>query len=196
MMRLTGTSALQGGVDVSEWMLRDVAAAHDFRYAALRYFNVAGADPLGRSGQSTPLATHLIKIACEVAVGRRTDVSVFGDDYPTPDGTCIRDYIHVSDLAAAHVLALRHLESGGGTLVANCGYGNGYSVREVLRAVERVTGQPLAQRMAPRRAGDPPALIAAPDLLRRTLGWTPRHNDLDGIVRSALDWERTCLAES
>ena len=174
---------------MSELMLRDVAAAHEFGYVALRYFNVAGADSLGRSGQATPRATHLIKVACEAALGARAFVEVFGTDYPTPDGTGIRDYIHVSDLADAHVLALAHLERGGGSLVLNCGYGRGHSVWEVLSAVKRVSGKDFAVRRGPRRAGDPPALVAKSDLIRARLGWRPRFDDLDTIVEHALEWE-------
>jgi len=185
-----GTSKL-----MTEWMLRDTAAAHNLRYVALRYFNVAGADPEGRSGQSSPVATHLIKIAGQAAVGRRDSIQMFGDDYDTPDGTCVRDYIHVSDLAEAHVLALRHLEGGGGSLTLNCGYGRGYSVREVLDTVARVAGKPLPVRTAPRRAGDPPALVAAAARITETLGWQPRHADLETIVRHALAWEKR-LAEA
>lgn len=179
---------------MTEWMLRDTAAAHPLRYVVLRYFNVAGADPAGRVGQSTPAATHLLKVACELAVGKRTELQVFGTDYPTPDGTCVRDYIHVSDLAAAHVLALHHLATGADSLTLNCGYGRGSSVTEVLDAVERICGHKLNTRAAPRRAGDPPALVAAADTLRRTLGWVPRHDDLDIIVETALAWERHLAA--
>ena len=175
---------------VTEWVLRDTAAAHDFRYAALRYFNVAGADPQGRAGQSTPNATHLVKVASEAAVGRRDGVTVFGGDYDTPDGTCVRDYIHVSDLAAAHVAALRDLEAGGESRVLNCGYGHGFSVREVLDTVQAEAGTALEVRRGPRRAGDPPALIADPSRLRAALRWSPRHDDLGFIVRTALAWER------
>ncbi len=176
---------------MTEWMLRDTAAAHaGFRYVALRYFNVAGADPMGRSGQSTPNATHLIKVGCQVALGRRETLSVFGDDYDTVDGTCIRDYIHVADLADAHVKALRYLHRGGGSLVLNCGYGHGFSVREVIAALERVAGRALPVSRAPRRAGDPPRLVADSRRIRDALAWTPRHDDLDGIVGSALVWEK------
>jgi len=175
---------------MTEWMLRDTAAAHDLTYVSLRYFNVAGADPQGRAGQSTRVATHLIKIACEAAAGRRDHVQVFGSDYETPDGTCIRDYIHVSDLADAHLRALDHLLSGGASLVLNCGYGRGLSVLEVLAAVERAAGKPLDVRKAPRRPGDPPALVADAGKLRKALAWQPRLDDLDVIVRTALDWER------
>lgn len=179
-----GTSKL-----MTEFMLRDTAAAHDFRYVALRYFNVAGADPKGRSGQSTSRATHLIKVASQAATGLRGHLDIYGDDYPTPDGTCLRDYIHVSDLAAAHLLALRHLEEEGESLVLNCGYGEGYSVKEVIGAVKRVSGADFSVRLAGRRAGDPPALVAAADRLRETLGWKPALDDLDTIVRHALAWE-------
>ncbi len=178
---------------MSELMLRDVAAAHEFGYVALRYFNVAGADPRGRSGQATPRATHLIKVACEAALGRRDGVEVFGEDYPTPDGTGVRDYIHVADLAEAHVLALGHLERGGGSLTLNCGYGRGHSVREVIAAVKRASGVDFAVRHGPRRAGDPPALVAKSDLIRAKLHWQPRFDDLDVIVAHALGWERHFL---
>jgi len=180
---------------MTEWMLRDAAAAHGLRPVVLRYFNVAGADPALRSGQSTRVATHLLKIAAQVATGQRSELQVFGDDYPTPDGTCVRDYIHVSDLAAAHVAALDHLERGGGPLTLNCGYGRGCSVREMLEAVERVLDRPLAVRMAGRRAGDPPALVAGVGRIGRALAWTPRFADLDGIVATALAWERRLMEE-
>ena len=180
-----GTSKL-----MTEWMLRDAAAAHDLAYAALRYFNVAGADPRGRSGQSTPGATHLIKVACEVASGRRPGMEIFGEDYETPDGTCIRDYIHVTDLAAAHLAALRDLETRGRSLTFNCGYGRGYSVKEVLAAVERAAGTALEVRSGPRRPGDVAEIVADASLIRRELGWQPQHDDLDAIVRTALAWER------
>lgn len=175
---------------MTEWMLRDVAAAHDLKYVALRYFNVAGADPQGRTGQSTPRATHLIKVACEAAVGARPFLQVFGNDYPTADGTCVRDYIHVTDLAAAHVCALHHLLGGGDNLVLNCGYGHGFSVREVLETVQRVAGRRLDIRDAPRRPGDPGRLVSDAGLIRRTFSWQPQFDDLDIIVRSALGWER------
>lgn len=175
---------------MSEWMLRDLAAASSLRYVALRYFNVAGADPEARIGQSTPEATHLIKVACEHVVGKRDSVAIFGTDYPTPDGTGVRDYIHVEDLAAAHILALSYLEQGGTSQTLNCGYGHGYSVREVLDTVARVSGKALNIREEPRRPGDPPALIARADRIRQALGWQPRHDDLDFIVRTALNWER------
>jgi UDP-glucose 4-epimerase len=175
---------------MTEWMLRDTAAATGLTYAALRYFNVAGADPKGRTGQSTPRATHLIKVACETAVGARPHLDIFGRDYPTADGTCVRDYIHVSDLIAAHDAALAHLRGGGDSSIYNCGYGRGYSVLEVIAAVERATGRPLPVRDAPRRPGDPPAIVAGAQRARTVLGWAPRHDDLDFIVASALEWER------
>jgi len=175
---------------MTEWMLRDAAAAYGLRFIALRYFNVAGADPKGRAGQCSKAATHLIKIACEAAVGRREEVMLFGDDYPTRDGTCIRDYVHVSDLADAHIAALRHLERGGESSILNCGYGHGYSVREVLDTVERFAGKPLSVRVVGRRAGDPPELVAVQDRIVSELGWSPRHDNLDTIVSTALAWER------
>jgi UDP-glucose 4-epimerase len=180
---------------MSEWMLRDVAAVTPLRYVALRYFNVAGADPGGRIGQSTPEATHLIKVACEHVVGRREQVAIFGTDYETPDGTCIRDYIHVEDLASAHLQALDYLRAGGTSTTLNCGYGQGISVRQVLDAVARVAGRPLRITESPRRAGDPPGLVAAADRIREILSWTPRHRDLEGIVRSALAWEQRLLRQ-
>jgi UDP-glucose 4-epimerase len=180
-----GTSKL-----MSEWMLRDASAAHGFGYVVLRYFNVAGADPGGRIGQSTTKATLLTKVACEAAVGKRQHVSIFGTDYATPDGTGIRDYIHVEDLATAHLDALRYLRQGGESTVLNCGYGHGYSVREVIDAVDRANGKPLVRREEPRRAGDPPVLVARADRIRRALGWQPRHDDLGFIVETALRWER------
>ncbi|RWI88960.1 UDP-glucose 4-epimerase GalE [Mesorhizobium sp.] len=175
---------------MSEWMLRDAAIAHDIRYTALRYFNVAGADPKGRTGQSTPGATHLIKVACETALGKRPFMQVFGKDYPTPDGTCIRDYIHVSDLAAAHWLALQRLRDGGESLVANCGYSHGYSVLEVIDSVRRAFGHDFDVRMGARRPGDAAAVVANSDLARKEFGWTPQRDDLDQIVKDALAWER------
>lgn len=175
---------------MTEWMLRDSHAAYGLQYVALRYFNVAGADPKGRSGQSTPRATHLIKVACQTALGQRDHLDVFGSDYATPDGTCLRDYIHVSDLISAHMDALAHLRKGGESGVFNCGYGKGFSVLEVIKAVERVSGGTLKVNMAPRRAGDPAALVAGAERVRRVLGWAPKHDDLDFIVASALDWEK------
>jgi len=174
---------------MSEWMLRDAAAAHGFRYTALRYFNVSGADPRGRTGQSTPGATHLLKVTCETALGKRPFMEVFGTDYPTPDGSCIRDFIHVSDLAAAHRLALARLRAGGGSLVANCGYGHGYSVLELIDSVRRVNGRDFEVRVTGRRPGDLAAVIANPELVRRELGWSPNYDDLDTIVTHALAWE-------
>ena len=179
---------------MSETMLRDLSATGAMRHVILRYFNVAGCDPQGRIGQSTPNATLLLKVACEHAVGKRPSLSVFGTDYDTPDGTGIRDYIHVDDLAAAHLHALDHLRDGGDSLTLNCGYGHGYSVREVIDAVRRVSGQPLHVIEQPRRAGDPPMLIARADRLRARLGWQPRHDDLDFIVSTALAWERKLLS--
>ncbi len=181
---------------MTEWILRDTAAAHDFEYVALRYFNVAGADPAGRAGQSTPNATHLIKTASQVVTGLRDHIDIFGEDYDTPDGTCIRDYIHVTDLAAAHVDALRHLANGGGGLTLNCGYGRGYSVREVLSAVERVAGHGLDIRSAARRAGDAETLVADASKIGKRFGWRPRYDDLELIVRTAIDWERKLIGES
>ena len=178
---------------MTEWMLRDAAAAHGLDYVALRYFNVAGADASGRAGQSTPNATHLIKVACEAATGQRPYIEVFGEDYDTPDGTCVRDYIHVSDLAAAHVDALALPRGGAGGLVLNCGYGHGFSVREVLAAVEREAGVTLDIRSAARRAGDPPALVADASAIRERFGWRPQYDDLATIVRTALEWERKLL---
>lgn len=181
-----GTSKL-----MTELMLADIAAAHPVNYCALRYFNVAGADPQGRTGQSTAGATHLIKVAVEAALGKREAVSVFGTDYDTPDGTGVRDYIHVSDLAAAHVLALEALiEQPERSLTMNCGYGRGFSVLEVLDAVDRVTNRTLVRRMEPRRAGDPDALISDNARIKATLPWQPQYADLDIIVTHALQWER------
>jgi UDP-glucose 4-epimerase len=181
---------------MSETMLRDLSAATPMRHVILRYFNVAGCDPEGRIGQSTPNATLLIKVACEHAVGKRPKLSIFGTDYPTADGTCVRDYIHVDDLADAHIRALTHLRVGGESLTLNCGYGHGYSVREVLDTVERIAGRPLELVEEPRRAGDPPMLIARSERLQALLGWKPRHDDLDFIVRTALAWERQNTARS
>jgi len=178
---------------MTEIMLRDTAAAHAFRYVALRYFNVAGADPEGRTGQSTAGATHLIKVACEASLGRRDRIEVFGTDWATPDGTGVRDYIHVADLAAAHVLALAHLRETETSLVANCGYGRGFSVLEVLRAVERVGGRPLPVAFGPRRAGDAEAIVARVDRIHAHFDWTPAYADLDTIVGHALSWEETLM---
>jgi len=173
-----------------EWILEDVGKAKDFSYVALRYFNVAGADPAGRLGQSTPNATHLIKVAVQAALGQRQGMDVFGTDYPTPDGTCVRDYIHVSDLIAAHLLALAHLRGGGGNQVLNCGYGHGHSVREVIDVVKRVTGSDFEVRLAGRRAGDPAMLLAGAERIRSQLNWKPQHDNLEEIVRQAYEWER------
>ncbi|MBC8130190.1 MAG: UDP-glucose 4-epimerase GalE [Rhizobiaceae bacterium] len=175
---------------MSEMMLEDASKAHPLRYAALRYFNVAGGDPEGRSGQSTKGATHLIKVAVETALGKRPAIEIFGDDYPTPDGTAVRDYIHVTDLIAAHLKALDHLRSGGSSLVANVGYGKGYSVREVLDVVLKVHGKDFDIRKSGRRAGDPASIVANADRARRDLGWTPAHDDLEEIVGHAISWER------
>jgi UDP-glucose 4-epimerase len=175
---------------MSEWMLRDLALANPLRYVSLRYFNVAGSDTSGRIGQSTRKATLLVKVACEVGIGKRPHLSIFGTDYPTPDGTGVRDYIHVEDLATAHLDALTYLRDGGASTVLNCGYGHGYSVREVIRSVEKAVDARLPVREEPRRAGDPPILVARADRVRSTLGWTPRLDDLDAIVRSSLAWER------
>jgi UDP-glucose 4-epimerase len=175
---------------MTECMLRDLAAAGGPRFVALRYFNVAGCEPGGRIGQSTPKATLLVKVACEAAVGRRSGVSIFGTDYPTPDGTGLRDYIHVEDLASAHLDALSYLRDGGEPATLNCGYGHGYSVREVLAAVERANGQPLNITEQPRRAGDPPELVAAVDKIHHVLGWSPHT-----IVTTSLAWERKIAAE-
>lgn len=174
---------------MTEIMLRDAAAAHDLTYTVLRYFNVAGADPKGRSGQSSKTSTHLIKIACAVALGKRASMNVFGTDYPTPDGTCVRDYIHVWDLVQAHLRALQRMRAGGGSLVANCGYGHGFSVLEVLDTVKRVHGSEFSVEFAGRRPGDPAMIVANPALAMQELGWTPDYDDLDTIVRHALDWE-------
>ncbi|CAN7387324.1 UDP-glucose 4-epimerase GalE [Phenylobacterium sp. LjRoot225] len=172
-----------------EWVLQDTAQASDLRYVALRYFNVAGADPLGRTGQSTPRATHLIKRACQTALGRLPHLGIFGVDFPTPDGTGVRDYIHVSDLVAAHALALDHLRALGESSAYNCGYGHGFSVREVIDAVERACGRKLPVMELPRRPGDPPAVVADSAKLKQRLGWRPRYDALDLIVRDALAWE-------
>jgi UDP-glucose 4-epimerase len=180
-----GTSKL-----MSEWMLRDVAASSPMRYVALRYFNVAGSDTSGRIGQATPKATLLVKVACEAAVGKRPHVSIYGTDFPTGDGTGVRDYIHVEDLATAHLDALTYLRKGGVPQVLNVGYGRGYSVREVLKSVERIAGHPLTIREEPRRAGDPPTLVARADRIRTELGWSPKLDDLDTIVKTSLQWEQ------
>ena len=185
-----GTSKL-----MTEWMLRDLAFAGGPSYVALRYFNVAGCEPGGTIGQSTPNATLLVKVACEAAVGERAGVSIFGTDYPTPDGTGLRDYIHVEDLAAAHLDSLNYLREGGKSSTLNCGYGHGYSVREVLQAVERANGKPLHITEEPRRPGDPPELVAATEKIHQVLGWMPKYDDLDIIVQTSLDWERKIAAQ-
>jgi UDP-glucose 4-epimerase len=180
-----GTSKL-----MTEWMLRDVAAVSAMRCVALRYFNVAGSDPGGRIGQSTRDATLLTKVACEAAVGKRDRIYIFGTDYDTPDGTGVRDYIHVEDLSRAHLDALSYLRDGGQSITLNCGYGHGYSVREVIAAVEKAHGQSLNVEEAPRRAGDPPVLIAVADQIRSVLRWKPKLDDLDQIVTTSLNWEK------
>ena len=180
-----GTSKL-----MSEIMLHDAGKAHGLRFVILRYFNVAGADPSQRTGQSTAGATHLIKVACEAALGKRPGMAVYGTDYPTPDGTCIRDYIHVSDLARAHSAALGYLRRGGGSATFNCGYGRGASVLEVIDSVRRASGRDFAVEIAGRRPGDPAALVANVDRIRATLEWRPRFQELDTIVAHALAWER------
>jgi len=185
-----GTSKL-----MSEWMLRDVADANPMRYVALRYFNVAGSHPGGRIGQATPGATLLTKVACEAMVGKRPHVSLFGTDYPTPDGTGVRDYLHVEDLASAHLRALDYLRAAGRSVTLNVGYGHGYSVREVLSMVEKVGGQPLTIREEPRRAGDPAYLVSRAERIRTELGWQPQYDDLEAIVTSSLAWERKLLRE-
>ena len=174
---------------MSEWMLADAAKAHGFTTVMLRYFNVAGADPRGRTGQSTPNATHLIKVATQAALGQRTHLDVYGTDYPTRDGSCLRDYIQVSDLAEAHMVALNHLRSGGDSLTLNCGYGRGYSVLEVIEVVKRISGRDFEVRLSPRRPGDPAQIVAGADRIRSELGWTPKYDDLDAIVAQALAWE-------
>lgn len=179
---------------MSEWMLQDTAAASDLRYTALRYFNVAGNDPKGRIGHSLPKATLLVKVACQHAAGLRPDISIFGTDYPTHDGTGIRDYIHVEDLASAHLKALSRLENGGESTTLNCGYGHGYSVREVLETVREVSGQPMTILEKPRRAGDPPSVVADASGVREVLGWEPQFDDIQEIVRSAWEWERRTAA--
>ena len=177
-----------------EMMLRDAAQAHGLRYMILRYFNVAGADPQLRTGQATRGATHLIKVAAETALGLRPKLEIYGTDYPTPDGTCIRDYIHVGDLAAAHSDALRYLRNGGEPLTLNCGYGRGFSVLEVIEAVKRASGVDFRVEIAARRPGDPARIVAAADRARALLGWQPRLGDLSTIVAHALAWERKRMA--
>ena len=184
-----GTSKL-----MSEWMLRDAALAHGFSYAALRYFNVAGADPQARMGQRTPEATHLIKVACQAALGMRDGVSIFGTDYDTPDGTGVRDYIHIEDLAAAHLYALDYLQRGGASSAINVGYGQGESVRQVIEVVKKVSGVDFPVSLAPRRPGDPANLVAVADRVRDLLGWTPRYANLNTIVSDAWRWEKKLFA--
>jgi len=174
-----------------EQMLSDIGKVSPMRFICLRYFNVAGADPLGRRGQREDETTHLIRVASQAAVGRRPYLEIFGDDYDTPDGTCIRDFIHVCDLADVHYAALRYLGDGGESTIINCGYGHGYSIREVIAAVERVTGRPLPVRQGGRREGDIPAMVAAVGRMRALLDWTPQHDDLDEIIRTALAWEKS-----
>ena len=173
-----------------EWMLEDTSRAFDFRYVALRYFNVAGADPLGRLGQSTPKATHLIKRGVQTALGRFPSMEIFGEDYPTRDGTCVRDYIQITDLIDAHLAALKYVRDGGESTVFNCGYGHGATVKEVVEVVKRISGVDFEVKVSGRRAGDPAAIVAKADKIRSVLGWRPRRDDLDQIVRQALDWER------
>jgi UDP-glucose 4-epimerase len=175
---------------MTEVMLRDAGTAHDLRYVILRYFNVAGADPRCRTGQSTKNATHLIKVGVEAALGLRSKLDIYGSDYPTPDGTCIRDYIHVSDLVRAHSDALRYLRAGGASVTLNCGYGHGFSVREVVEVVKRVSGVDFKVEIAPRRPGDPAQIVAASDRARAMLGWTPQYDDLAIIIAHALAWEQ------
>jgi UDP-glucose 4-epimerase len=179
---------------MAERVLMDIAAATGLRYAILRYFNVAGADPQGRIGEATPDNQHLIKLACETALGLRPAMRIHGTDYPTPDGTCVRDYIHVEDLARAHLAALEYLDQGGASTALNCGYGHGSSVREVLDTVRRVTRVDFPIETGPRRPGDPAVLVAGNDKIRRVLGWRPRHDDLDFIVRTAWAWEQVLQA--
>lgn len=180
---------------MTEHMLRDLSAVTPLKHAILRYFNVGGSDPGGRIGQTAPTATLLTKVACQHAVGVRPQVYVYGTDYATPDGTGIRDYIHVEDLAAAHLDALKYLRGGGASVTLNVGYGRGYSVREMLDTVQKVHGQPLKIVEGPRRAGDPPSLIARASKVREVLGWQPKHDNLETIVRSQLNWEKRLLAE-
>ena len=175
---------------MTEWMLADVAAAHPIKYGVLRYFNVAGGDPQKRSGQSTPFATHLIKVAAQTALGQRAKMDIFGTDYETPDGTCVRDYIHVTDLIAAHALLLDHLRKGGDSVTLNAAYGQGYSVRQVIDTVKSVSGIDFHVDEGPRRAGDPASITATGEKIRATLGWVPQHDDLREMVSTALDWER------
>ena len=181
---------------MTELMLADVAAAHPLTFGVLRYFNVAGADPGKRSGQSTPLATHLIKVASQTALGQREKMDIFGTDYETPDGTCVRDYIHVTDLIAAHALLLRHLRAGGESTTINCAYGQGYSVRQVVETVRKVSGIDFRVDESPRRPGDPASVTATGQKARELLGWVPQHDDLTEIVESAYAWERHLMTRN
>ncbi|KRA98322.1 UDP-glucose 4-epimerase [Devosia sp. Root685] len=181
---------------MTEWMLADVAAAHPITFGVLRYFNVAGADPQKRSGQSTPLATHLIKVACQTALGQREKMDIFGTDYETPDGTCVRDYIHVTDLIAAHALLLNHLRKGGESTTLNCAYGQGYSVRQVVETVRKISGVNFRADEGPRRAGDPASITATGQKVRALLGWQPKHDDLNEIVETAYSWERHLMTRN
>ena len=181
---------------MTEMMLADVAAAHPLTFGVLRYFNVAGADPGKRSGQSTPFATHLIKVACQTALGQREKMDIFGTDYETPDGTCVRDYIHVTDLIAAHALLLRHLRAGGESTTINCAYGQGYSVRQVVETVRKASGVDFRVDEGPRRAGDPASVTATGQKARELLGWVPQHDDLTEIVKSAYAWERHLMTRN
>jgi UDP-glucose 4-epimerase len=188
--RLAPASPYGSSKLMSEWMLRDAAAAQGLNYVVLRYFNVAGADPQGRAGQSTLNSTHLIKVACETALGKRSHIEIFGSDYPTPDGTCVRDYIHVSDLVAAHLDALGYLRGDGRNIVLNCGYGRGYSVLEVINMVKQVSSRDFPVTLSERRPGDPAVVVARADKIRTLLGWQPKLDDLSKIVTHALAWER------
>jgi UDP-glucose 4-epimerase len=178
---------------MTEWMLKDVSLAHEFSYVILRYFNVAGASKTGKIGQSTPNATHLLKIASEAAVGKRDSIAIFGTDYNTPDGTCVRDYIHVDDLAMAHLNALKYLENNTESQILNCGYGHGFSVKEVLKEVETIIGSRLKVKMGPRRPGDAVTLISRADKIKKILGWTPIYDNLNYIVNSAINWEKKLM---
>jgi UDP-glucose 4-epimerase len=180
---------------MTEWTLRDLTEMSDMRYAALRYFNVAGADAEGRSGECAPVSSHLVKIAAEAAVGKRSYVSIFGEDYPTPDGTCIRDYVHVCDLAASHLSALEYLERGEASIVLNCGYGRGYSVREVLEVVNNVSDRPIEIKSASHRPSDPPELVADASKIRDLFDWRPQFDDIELIVSSAIQWEKKLMVD-
>jgi len=179
---------------MAEWILDDAARAHGLKYVALRYFNVAGADPAGRSGETSLPATHLVKLAARAALGKRPSLSVFGTDYPTPDGSCVRDYVHVSDLADAHVRALEHLRNGGESLKLNCGYGHGFSVLEVIELMKEVSGNNFEVRIEPRRPGDPATLVAGAERIRRELGWEPQYDDLKAMAAHALEWEKALIS--